>query len=178
MLDPMGKQKTKPDSFVVRLQGEDEAVARALREVGTVDKVTGHDGLVVVHVGTAAAHATKPATPKSKPTWERLRKLVGAHGVVQPVLTDDRGFDQLPTGEISVRFTTPLTDAALKRFATSHDLKLLARNEYVPRQAVFAPIQPEEQYLPELIQAVMSAENVELAWANTLGQYRRLTRAR
>ena len=174
----MGRQKTKPDSFVVRLQGKEDAVARALGDVGTVDPVTGHDGLMVVHVGAAgsrAARATKSAKPKS--AWQRLRKVVGAHGVVQPVLTDDNGVDQLPTGEISVRFTTPLTDAALKRFATSHDLKLLARNEYVPRQAVFAPIHPGEQYLPDVIQSLTSAKNVELAWANTLGQYRRLTRA-
>jgi len=167
-------QNTKPGSFVVRLQGDKDAAARALRKVGTIDQVTGHDGLMVVHVSATAAEAGKP---NSKPTWDRLRKRIGAHGVVQPVLTDDNGVDQLPTGEIGVRFTTPLTDGALKRFAISHDLRLLARNEYVPRQAVFAPIHPHEQYLPDLIQSVMGAKNVELAWATTLGQYRRATRA-
>ena len=169
----MGRQEPKPDSFVVRLQGGEDAVARAVRDVGTVDQVKGHDDLVVVNV---SAPAVKAAKPGAKPAWERLRKLVGADGVVQPVLTDDQGFDQLPTGEISVRFTAPLTVAALKRFAASHDLKLLAQNEYVPQQAVFAPIHPEEQYLPDVIQSVMSAKNVELAWANTLGQYQRLAR--
>lgn len=182
----MGTQQTRPDSFVIRLQGEGDAIARALREVGTVGKVTGHDGLMVVHLGVAggeteaaqAAKAVKPAkAPEPKSAWERLRKLVGAHGVVQPVLVDDNGVEQLPTGEVSVRFKTSPTDAALERFATSHDLKLVARNEYVARQAVFAPIHPEEQYLPDVIQSVMDAKNVELAWANTLGQYQRLTRA-
>lgn len=187
----MGAQQTRPDSFVIRLQGgkgAGDAVAESLRDVGTVATVSGHDSLMVVHIGApAVAEAEKAAktekvakaekAPKPKSSWERLRKLVGAHGVVQPVLTDDSGNEQLPTGEISVRFKTQPTDAALAKFAASHDLKLLARNEYVAQQAVFAPIHPEEQYLPEVIQSVMSAKTVELAWANTLGQYKRLTRA-
>lgn len=183
----MGAQQTRPDSFVIQLQGGQnagDAVAESLREVGTVAKVTGHDGLLLVEVGDAqaetaekAAKTTRAAKAVKPPTaWERLRKLVGAHGVVQPVLVDDSGIEQLPTGEISVRFKTSPTDAALEKFAASHDLKVLARNEYVPKQAVFAPIHPEEQYLPKVIQSVMDAKTVELAWANTLGQYKRLTR--
>jgi hypothetical protein len=171
----MGGQNTKPGRFVVRLRSDEDALARAVQDMGTVDRVAGHDDLVVVHITTPSAEASKV---KAKAAWQRLRKLVGALGVVQPVLIDDQGLDQLPTGEISVRFATPPTDASLERFAASHDLRLLTRNEFVPRQAVFAPIHPEEQYLPEVIQSATSAKNVERAWANTLGQYRRLPRAR
>jgi hypothetical protein len=100
--------------------------------------------------------------------------LLGARATVQPVLLDESGHEQYPTGEISVRFLDAASDQQLKQFAESYGLRLHRRNEYVPEQAVFTPLEPVRRYLPDLVREVASNDGVRAAWANTLAHYRRM----
>jgi hypothetical protein len=88
-----------------------------------------------------------------------------------PVLLDEEGVPHELTGEVSVRFTVSPSEEALRRFALRHGLRLVRRNEFVPQQAVFQPL--EESPLPELARKLEREEGVRAAWANTLSPYQR-----
>ena len=91
----------------------------------------------------------------------------------EPVLLDERNEPQLPTGEVSVRFTRSLSDEELKTFAAEHGLRLRARNEFVPEQATFTRADPRRVSLQELLPSLSEAPEVRSAFANTLSRYRR-----
>jgi hypothetical protein len=80
----------------------------------------------------------------------------------------------LLTGEISVRFHGALSDAELAGFAAEHDLRLLRRNELVPQQAVFQPLQPLQPLgtaqgdLRSVVQRIEREGAARAVWANTL----------
>jgi hypothetical protein len=77
------------------------------------------------------------------------------------------------TGEISVRFTAVLKDEELHLFAAEHGLKLLRRNEFVPQQAVFQPLDASRSSLPEIVRRLEREKRAQSVWANTLSQYER-----
>jgi hypothetical protein len=109
----MGEPRPSSDRFVVHVHGDRDAVARLLREAGTVEAVKGHDGLMVVHVGDASADAAKTTTPaKTKSNWNRLRKLLGANGIVQPV-------PPMTVGTYSFRSSHVRSCAVAKRFSAA-----------------------------------------------------------
>ena len=91
----------------------------------------------------------------------------------EPVLLDERNEPQLPTGEISVRFTRSLSDEELETFAAEHALRLRSRNEFVPEQATFRRANPRSTSLQELLPSLSAAPGVRSAFANTLSRYRR-----
>jgi hypothetical protein len=109
-------------------------------------------------------------TPDSKATWELVRKKIGGE-IVHPVLLDESGYHQYPTGEISVRFQSNPSDTQLKRFAASHNLRLRSRNEFIPQQVIFELLKPGERYIPELVEEIAGDKNVQYAWANTLSRF-------
>jgi hypothetical protein len=90
----------------------------------------------------------------------------------QPVLLDERGEPYYLTGEVSVRFTTPLNEEELRRFAGRHGLRLVRRNQFVPQQAVFQPL--KDSSLPELAHELERETGVRAAWANALRRYQRV----
>jgi hypothetical protein len=90
-----------------------------------------------------------------------------------PVLVDESGSERLPTGEVTVRFARDPSDNELAEFGRRHGLVLHARNEFVPRQAVFLPSERRGTYLPDLCDALASEQDVKEAWPNTLSRYRR-----
>jgi hypothetical protein len=106
--------------------------------------------------------------------WQDVQALLGESATVQPVLLDESGHEQYPTGEVSVRFLDAASDQQLKQFAESYGLRLHRRNEYVPQQAVFTPLEPVRRYLPDLVREIASDGDVQAVWANTLAHYRRM----
>lgn len=161
----MEVQKPSNNLFVVHAKQDRQKVQEALRKFGEVEEVKGSNNLLLVHLPKEAA---------DKKTWRSIQKKLGKGEVVHPVLVDESGHLQYPTGEINVRFERNPSDAELKRFAAKHGLRLRSRNEYVPQQAIFEPIDAAERYVPELVQEISQEKNVQLAWANTLSRYDRI----
>lgn len=69
------------------------------------------------------------------------------------------------TGEVSVRFHGAPSDAELAGFAAEHGLRLLRRNELVPQQAVFQPLESD---LRSVVQRIEREGAARAVWANTL----------
>lgn len=72
------------------------------------------------------------------------------------------------TGEVSVRFHGAPSDSELAGFAAEHGLRLLRRNELVPQQAVFQPLQPLGNDLGSVIRRIEREGAARAVWANTL----------
>jgi hypothetical protein len=160
----MESTKQSPSSrlFVVHAQDQ-TAVAQRLSALGRVQPLAGADALLLM----------LPAAGDARSVWSRAQEAVGSAGTVQPVLLDEEGGPHYPTGEVSVRFWEAPEDEELRRFAARHDLRLVRRNEFVPQQAVFQPLDSSGSYLPELVEKLEGEEGTRAAWANTLSQYQR-----
>jgi hypothetical protein len=155
-----------PDNhlFVIHVSAEDRsAVTQRLTVWGSLRPLNGTDTLLF----------SVPATSNVRIAWNQAQEIVGTAGSVQPVLLDEDGEPHYPTGEISVRFRDTLGDEELQSFAARHDLRLLRRNELVPQQAVFQPLDASGSYLPELVQRLEREKRTLSAWANTLSRYQR-----
>ena len=129
-------------------------------------RLKGTNKLLLVHLPAKTAATRK--------TLRSIQKKLGDAGVVHPVLVDESGQDQYPTGEIAVRFQRTPSDAELKKFAAAHKLRLHSRNEYVPQQAIFEPIDLKDRDVLEAVKEVSQDKNTQLAWANTLSRYDRI----
>jgi hypothetical protein len=149
--------------FVVRLRPEDRSASKRLETLGRVQPLEGTDALLL----------SLPADSKEPRSWRQAQEAVGTAGTVQPVLLDEEGEPHYPTGEISVRFKNALEDDELRRFAARHELRLLRRNEFVPQQAVFQPLDGSGSYLPEIVEKLEGEDAIRAAWANTLSRYQR-----
>jgi hypothetical protein len=136
----------------------------SLARIGPVEEVSG-TGLAVVQVGATVSSA--------RAAWERVLSVDSKLAWAAPALVDEQGHERLPTGEVSVRFQQPPSDADLAAFARSHGLVLRGRNEFVPAQVVFVPADRRNTYLPELWTRLAAASGVAAAWANTVSRYRR-----
>ena len=158
-------QKPSNDLLLVYAKDGGGNAAEKLKGLGEVEELKGAENMFLLHL--------RQKTSDARSAWELVRERIGDEDIVYPVLLDEGGHNQYPTGEISVRFESPPTDAQLKRFAASHGLRLQSRNEFVPQQATFEPLKPGEQYIPELVEEIAGAKNTQLAWANTLSRYER-----
>jgi len=152
--------------FVVRTGPENRpSVSRRLAPLGCIEPLEGTDALLL---------SLPMDREESQSSWRQAQEIVGAAGTVQPVLVDEEGEAHYPTGEISIRFAEPLGDDELRRFAARHDLRLLRRNEFVPQQAVFQPLDGPASYLPEIVKKIERQGAAKAVWANTLSRYQRL----
>ncbi|MDQ3651339.1 MAG: hypothetical protein M3458_13905 [Acidobacteriota bacterium] len=158
-------QKPSKNLFVVHTKHDREKIQDKLEKLGEVEKLKGSDNILLLHLSQK--------TPDAKAAWELIRQKLGEEEIVHPVLLDDSGSPQYPTGEICVRFQSSPSDAQLKRFAASHGLRLHSRNEFMPQQAIFESLKPGEQYVTELVQEIAGEKNIQLAWVNTLSRFDR-----
>jgi hypothetical protein len=160
------KQAPSDHLFVVDVdsQKRDQA-AKRLAPLGGVKPLEGNERLLLLTV--------EPGSLDSESAWSRARKLLGDLGSVHPVLMDELGEPHFPTGEISVRFHEVPPDDRLQEFAADHGLRLRDRNEYVPQQAVFRPVDSSSRYLPKLVQELADTRETRAVWANTLTRFRR-----
>ncbi len=156
------KQAPSSEYFVIfgGAPGTQQAVS-GLAELGTLQTVKGLDAVLL--------RSRVAADPKR--LWGRLLETIGEDRAAAPAVVDERGEIHYPTGTVAVRFSRDVGEGELRRFASSHGLGLVRRNEYVPRQVVFQP--KRTQYLPELIETLSGADAVESAWAETRSQFRR-----
>jgi hypothetical protein len=149
--------------FVVDAPRDRESAGQRLASLGRVEPLEGSERLLLL--------STPVGDPETR--WARAQKLLGELGTVQPVLVDELGETQLPTGEISVRFHEIPADDRLQQFAAEHGLRLRDRNEFVPQQAVFRPADPSASYLPKLVRELAGTKDTKAVWANTLSRFRR-----
>jgi hypothetical protein len=171
-----------PDQFIVqrepRARGNARhlpeevrgAVAAQLKRLGAVEEVQEGAPSWIVRVSRAA--------PDARQAWARLREQLATMLpplFAEPVLVDGEGEPHLPTGEITVRFDAPRSDAELSAFAGANELRLRSRNPYVAEVAVFVPREPATTYLPELVAHLEGRGGVVQAWANTRSRFRRST---
>jgi len=158
------KQSASSDLFVVHTSSKDRpALSRRLTATGRLQPLDGTDALLL----------SLPSDRAAKPAWDHAREVVGTAGTVQPVLFDEAGEPHYPTGEISIRFVEPPGDEDLRRLAAEHGLQLIRRNEFVPQQAVFQPLDASAGYLPEIVERLEKEKGIRTAWANTLSRYQR-----
>lgn len=143
----------KPDSMADRLGAR-----------GSIERMKGRADLGLIRL--------RDASGDPRTAWEQTQKALGADASIQPVLLDADGKPQYPTGEVSVRFRERPSDPELERFANAHGLRFLRRNEFVPEQAVFEPVE-KARYLPDLTDELDASKDVTLAWANTIAAYDR-----
>ncbi len=152
--------------FVVRVKDADSKdVARQLTGVGSLEEVKGRSDVRLLRVGEDASDA--------RDAWQKAQRAAGPGAPVQPVLLDQDGKKQLPTGEVTVRFRSALSDADVEAFARAHGLRLVRRNEFAPEQAVFDVVEAT-RYLPDVVDELSESKDARQAWANTLASYERL----
>jgi hypothetical protein len=152
--------------YVVSLtDGSPDSMADRLGARGSIEPIKGRSDLGLIRMRDAVGGDPRKA-------WKEAQDAVGREAGVQPVLLDADGQPQYPTGEVSVRFRERPSDAELERFARAHALRFLRRNEFVPEQAVFEPVE-KARYLPDLTEELDASTDVKLAWANTIAAYDR-----
>ena len=160
------KQTPSDHLFVVDAEpASQETARRRLAALGDVRALEGSRDLLLLSV--------RPGEFSANSAWSRARELLGSLGTVQPVLVDEVGEHHFPTGEISVRFHQPLPEAELTRFAEHHGLRLRRRNEFIPQQAVFDPMDDSRSYIPEIVEKIAADKDTKAVWANTLTRFRR-----
>ena len=118
---------------------------------------------------------TVPRSFSGRSGWQALQAQLSPNFLAIPVLDDGQGGERFPTGRISVRFRSPVTDVQLVSFQRSAELVLVHRTKRTDRQAVFRPERPGQSYLPELVDELNAREGVDLAWLDAESAYRRST---
>ena len=158
-------QKASTNLFVVHAKQDRQKVQETLKDFGEVEELKGANNLLLVHLSKDTA---------SKKTRQSIQKRLGEGEAVHPVIVDESGQHQYPTGEINVRFRSTPSNAQLKKFAQEHKLRLHARNEFVPQQAIFEPVKVGERNVLEVVREISKDKNIQLAWPNTLSRYERI----
>ena len=72
-----------------------------------------------------------------------------------------------------MRFRSPMSDAQLQAFAKTAALRLVQRTRFSERQAVFAPLDAPQTFLPDLLEGLSRLDAVEQAWQDAESAYRR-----
>lgn len=90
-----------------------------------------------------------------------------------PLLGDGPEEESYPTGELSIRFSSPLQAADLRSFVSRYGLEFVRQNEFVPEQVVVAPLHPHRAWLPTILDQLNLEAVVARAWPNTLARYQR-----
>jgi hypothetical protein len=150
--------------YVVELTAEPRTIADRLGDRGSVEAIPGRTDLALLRLSKSS---TDP-----REAWTQARRAIGDGAQVQPVLLDPEGQAQFPTGEVSVRFHRAISKDDLERFAARHKLRVVRRNEFVPEQIVFEPVE-RARYLPDVVDELGASDDTRLAWANTLAKYER-----
>ena len=161
------RRQISSTDFVLRLlpSYKIETARQKLESLGTVEPVTGHSCLYLVHLAKAAASPRKG--------WQRIRQALGGNVEVTPVFLEPDQSPKFAAGTLQVRFPTPPTDAELQEWLPS-GLRLKSRNQYVPSQVALEPDDPTEHYLPDLLAALEKQSDQDIKiWPETLQQFRR-----
>lgn len=144
--------------------GRLRAASKRLGNLGKVEKIADPDAFLLrPNMAERDIHGT----------WRKIASQLGKKEMAAPVYLDSDGNPAYPTGDITVRFSRPLDDRQLADFASQHQLRLTARNEFIPEQAAFAPVDLHNSYLPDVLAKVEAEEMVHSAWPKTTSSYQR-----
>ena len=105
--------------------------------------------------------------------WRQVCARVARRCQVLPVLENDDGSVQFPTGTIQVRFVANLTDDAVHDFARDHGLDFVGRNAYQPLQAAFRIAPEETAYQPDVVERLDADPRTHAAWPEVLDRPKR-----
>jgi hypothetical protein len=151
--------------FVVKEPHGDVEVVRAqLAELAEVKPLT--EDLVLV--------TPRETDGDRSAWWERIRDAVESAEWVAPVVVDEQGRESYPTGAVAIRFQEAPSDEELEELAAEYGLRLLRRNQYVSVQVAFAPAEPRETFLPDLVDRIEGNPRVRAAWPVTTSRYERV----
>ena len=162
-----GEQVPSGQKFVIRPRHDSikEDLEERTKTLGSLEMMQGPEPLWVLSV------ADSGLDPKE--AWERVQEALGADLVADPALIDPQGNALYPTGLITVRFAREPTEGELERFAGEHHLEIYNRNKFIPSQVTFAPVKPGTSFLPDVLEQVKRAPEVQSAWADTVSKYTR-----
>jgi hypothetical protein len=159
------KQTPSSSEYVVKLtKPQREAAASRIEKLGALEDLKGRSDMALLRLRSGSEDPRK--------TWQEARQALGDAASVQPVLLDPNGAPQFPTGEVTVRFQSKLSDEELRRFAEANGLRLRQRNEFAAEQAVFEVLEPA-RYLPDVVDELSKDSATRLAWANTVAAFDR-----
>lgn len=148
--------------FVIRPLAEAAAAAALPSELKATKLASAKGGWRVETAGRTSEHAA----------WKALQRRLAPAWRVIPVMDGSDGIERYPTGHISVRFGSTVSDATLAGLSKSSGLQLIQRTKFSDRQAVFAASDPGA-YLPELVERAAKHADVEAAWLDAESAYRR-----
>jgi len=161
----MQGQRPSNEYFVVHSKPESlRSASKRLGNLGQIERIADLDALVL---------RSNASGQDGRGTWKEIASRLGESESAAPVYVDSDGNPSYPTGDIAVRFSRHLDDLQLQDFASRHHLRLTARNEFIPEQAAFAPVDLHNSYLPEILEDVNAADVVDAAWPKTISRYRR-----
>jgi hypothetical protein len=125
-------------------------------------------------VGSMSQTALPSTSASPREAWQTLQAALGEGTSVHDAVVDAEGIAQTQTGELAVEFAKRPSDAELSAFAERNGLRLLRRNAYVPEKAIFAPLDPARQYVPDLVARLKTLEGVSAAYPGTMSRYKKL----
>jgi hypothetical protein len=133
-------------------------------------------GLQVQEVGSTGLFLFQSRTPAEdgRTQWRGLIQKFGDQlDFVAPVMVDDRGQQQLPTGKIVVQFHTPPSEETLHALERTYGLRCLKRNEFKQEQVIFEMIDHKAAYPPDLIASLESDPSIKFAAPEILARFSR-----
>ncbi len=105
--------------------------------------------------------------------WNDLREALGEDFNVIPALGDARKGYRYPTGYLSLRFESGATPEAVRQIARQHHLKLVRREPFTDKQALFKPEKGAQAFLPALLQKIARDKSVDDVWLDAESVYHR-----
>ena len=161
------KDRLSTERFVVRPAG-DHATARALPSLEKIGRV---ERLPSPRVGWVVCLNEPARSPRQG--WEALKKQLGTDFVVVPVVDDQDGAERYPTGLVTVRFCTPVSDAEMEDFARAHALDVVRRARFTRVQVLFRPTEIGEQFLPDVSEKLSASPAADAVWLDAESAYTR-----
>jgi hypothetical protein len=140
--------------FIVKPKSTDFPQGLPIQQVGST-------GLFILRSPSAGQAASAQ--------WDSLVQQFGDQlDFIAPVMFDDRGRQQLPTGKIVVQFDTPPSDETLHNLEETYGLRCLKTNEFKREQATFEMVDHAAAYPPQLIASLENEPNVKFATPEVL----------
>ncbi|HEX4951137.1 MAG TPA: hypothetical protein VFZ34_31055 [Blastocatellia bacterium] len=156
-----------PDRWAVQYVPDARAaVKKKLSALGEVEELP-EQRLFLLRLNETAAKTTL-----AEQAQELLQR--GQIEFCQPVLRDEQSqLQQIPTGEISVRFKHVPSTQQLRSVEKKYGLQMVRQNEFVPSQFVVkAPAAPAEQVL-DIASQLDAEDEVEFAAPNFIAEFER-----
>ncbi len=173
----MANEQFSSTHFVIRPEaGLDAAAVRAaVGESARIEPLDSPRGGCVVIVPDAVDPEATCAAIRARLDHraEVMPAIVGSDGDADPDAA--RGGLRYPTGLLSVRFTSPVSDEELAALARNERIDLVARAKFSRTQAIFRPRKSDATFLPAIASRIGRNSGIEAVWLDTESSYRKAT---